>query len=65
MTNVPVPSHSIIEWYGLEGTFKIFTFPAAIGRDTSHYTRLLEAPSSLVYGASREDASTTSVGNLL
>jgi len=34
--------HRIIEWFGLEGTFKIIQFQApAIGRDTLLWLRLL------------------------
>ena len=39
--------------------------PPAIGRDTSLYSRVLKAPSSLALNASGEGASTTSPGNLL
>jgi len=47
----------------LEGTFKITQFqPPAIGRDTSLWTRLLTAPSSLAWNASREGVSTASLG---
>jgi len=50
--------HRITEWFGLEGTFKIISFqPPAIGRDTSLYTRLLKAPSSLAFNTSRDGAS--------
>ena len=38
--------------------------PPAIGRDTSLQTRLVRAPFSLALNASREGASTTSLGNL-
>ena len=38
--------------------------PSAVGRDTSHQTRLLKAPSSLALNASRKGAFTTSLGNL-
>jgi len=42
----------------LEGTFKINQFqPPAIGRDTSLWTRLLTAPSSLPYISSSRDES--------
>jgi len=35
-----------------------------MGRDTSHYTTLLKAPSNLTSNTSREGASTAAVGNL-
>ena len=55
----------VIEWFGLEGTFKTIWFqPPAIGRDTSLQIGLLTAPSSLALNASREGTSTTSLGNL-
>jgi len=48
----------------LEGTFKTIQFqPPATGRDTSLQTRLLKVPSSLALNASRDGASTTSLGN--
>ena len=49
----------------MERIFKINQFqPTAIGRDTSLQTRLLTAPSSLAFSASREEASTILLGNL-
>jgi len=55
----------LIEWFGLEGTIKISSsHPSPIDRDTSLYTRLLKAPSSLALNASRVGASTSSLGNL-
>ena len=51
--------------FGLEGTFHTISFqPPAIGRDANHHTRLLTAPSSPALNASREGASTASLGNL-
>jgi len=45
----------IIRCFGLEGTLKTIPFqPPAIGSDTSLQTRLLTAPSSLAWSASRE-----------
>ena len=41
------------------------SIPPAIGRNTSHQTKLLKVPSSLALNASREGASTTSLDNLL
>uniref|UniRef100_A0A8C3JRC5 Zinc finger C2HC domain-containing protein 1A n=1 Tax=Calidris pygmaea TaxID=425635 RepID=A0A8C3JRC5_9CHAR len=38
--------------------------PLALGRDTSHQTRLLQAPSSLALNPSRDGAATASLGNL-
>ena len=38
--------------------------PPAMGRDTFHQTRLLNAPSNLALNTSTEGASTTSLGNL-
>jgi len=35
-----------------------------MGRDTFHYTRLLEAPSNLALNTAREGAATASLGNL-
>ena len=56
---------TVIEWLGLEGTFKVTQLqPPSIGRDISHQTALLTAPSSLALNTSREGASTTSLGNL-
>ena len=55
----------IIEWFGLEGTFKTMQYLSpAIGRDTSLQSRLLTAPSSLALNISREGASTASLGNM-
>ena len=52
----------IVEWFGLERTLKITEFqPPAIGRDTSLWTRLFTAPSSLALNASREGAFKASV----
>jgi len=54
-----------IEQFWLKGTFKVILFqPPVIGRDTSHLTRLLKAPSSLALNASRVGILTTSLGNL-
>jgi len=49
----------------LEGTSQIISFqPPAMGRDTSHQTRLLKAPSNLALNTAREGAATASLGNL-
>ena len=53
--------HRITEWSGLEGNFKIIP---AIGKDTSHLTRLLKASYRLALNASMEGASTTLQGKL-
>lgn len=40
--------HGIIAWLRLEGTLKVIQFqPHAMGRATTHYTRLRRAPSNL------------------
>ncbi|PKU29536.1 zinc finger ccch domain-containing protein 11a [Limosa lapponica baueri] len=55
----------ITEWFGLEGTLKIIQFqPPALGRDTSHHTRVVKAPSNLALNPSRDGAATASLGNL-
>jgi len=42
VTSMSITYHRIIEWFGLEGTFKIIQFQApAIGRDTLLWLRLL------------------------
>jgi len=38
--------------------------PPALGRDTFHQTKLLQAPSNLALNAAREGAATASLGNL-
>jgi len=54
----------IIEWPGLERTTVIMQFqPTAMCRVTNHQTRLPRATSSLALNASRDGASTTSLGN--
>ena len=53
-------------WFGLEGTFKTTLFhPSAMGRDTFHYPRVLQAPSSLALDTARDPgAATASLGTL-
>jgi len=36
-----------------------------VGRDTFHYTRLLRVPSNLDLNTSKDETSTTSLGNLI
>jgi len=49
----------------LDGTLKAIWFNSpAMKRDTYSYIRVLRAPSSLTLSASRDGASTTSLGNL-
>ncbi|KFU85683.1 Zinc finger CCCH domain-containing protein 11A [Chaetura pelagica] len=53
------------KWFGLEGTLKIIqSQPLCMGRDTSHQTRLLQAPSNLPFNTARDGAATASLGNL-
>jgi len=53
----------IIEWFGLEGTFKgHLVQPPAVSRDIFNWIRLLRAPSNLALNVSRDGASTTSLG---
>ena len=49
-------TYRIIDWFGLEGTFKahLIPTPPAMGRDTSHQTRLPKAPSSLALNTDRD-----------
>ena len=55
--------HRIIEWPGLKRTTMIIQFqPPAMCRVTKHQIRLPRATSSLALSASREGASTTSLG---
>jgi len=57
--------HRIIEWPGLKRTTVITQFhPPAMCRVTNHQTRLSRATSSLALSASRDGASTASLGNL-
>ena len=56
-------NHRIIEWPGLKRTTMIIEFQAMC-RVTNHQTRLPRATSSLALNASRDGASTTSLGNL-
>ena len=62
------PSLGIIEpWNGLgwKGPYRASSSNLpAVGRDTSHQTRLLKAPSSLALNTAREGAATASLGNL-
>ena len=55
----------IIEWPGLKRTAVIIEFqPPAMCRVANHQTRLPRATSSLALNASRDGASTASLGNL-
>ncbi|XP_041342809.1 uncharacterized protein LOC121364012 [Pyrgilauda ruficollis] len=55
----------ITKWFGLEGTSKGDPIQfSAMGRDSSHYPRLLQAPSSLAWNTSRDGAATVSLDNL-
>ena len=57
----------IIEWPGLKRTTMIIWFQPLCyvqGRQPNHQTRLPRATSSLALNASRDGASTTSLGNL-
>ena len=57
--------HRIIGWLGLKRTTMTIEFqPPAMCRVTNHQTRLPRATSSLALNASRDGASTTSLGNL-
>ena len=54
----------IIEWLGLEGTSKIIqSQPSAMGRAATQQLRLPRAPSNLALSASKDGASTASVGS--
>jgi len=58
-------SHRIIEWPGLKRTTVIIGFqPPAMCRVANQQTRLPRATSSLALSASRDGASTASLGNL-
>ena len=60
-----VPHHSIIEQPGLKRTTMVIEFQLpAMCRVTNHHTRLPRATSSLALNASRDGASTASLGNL-
>jgi len=57
--------HRTTEWPGLKRTTMIIQFqPPAMCRATNHQTRLPRATSSLALNASRDGASTASLGNL-
>jgi len=57
--------HRIIEWPGVKRTTVIIWFqPPAMCRVANHQTRLPRATSSLALSASRDGASTASLGNL-
>jgi len=63
--SLPTSDHRIIEWPGLKRTTMIIEFePPAMCRVANHQTRLPRATSSLALNASRDGASTTSLGNL-
>jgi len=56
-----LPSHRIIECFGLEWTFKgHLAQPPPVSRDIFNWIRLLRAPSNLAWNVSRDGASTTS-----
>jgi len=58
-------NHSIIEWPGLQRTIVLIEFqPPAMCRVANQQTRLPRATSSLALNASRDGASTASLGNL-
>ena len=58
-------NHRITEWSGLKRTSKIIQFhPPAMCEVANHQTRLPRATSSLALNACRDEASTTSLGNL-
>ena len=57
--------HRIIEWPGLKRTTMVIKLqPPAMCRVTNHQTRLPRATCSLALSASRDGASTVSLGNL-
>ena len=58
--------HRIIEWPGLKRTIMIIKFqpPCYVCRVANHQTRLPRATSSLALNASRDGASTASLGNV-
>lgn len=55
----------MIEWFVLEGTLKSYssTHPA-LGRNTFHQTKWLQAPSNLTLNTPRDEAATTPLGIL-
>ena len=58
-------SHRILEWPGLKRTTTLIQFqPPAMCRVANQQPRLPRAPSSLALNASRDGASTASLGNL-
>lgn len=55
----------IIEWAGLERTFKGHRVqPAATDRDIFTQSKLLKAPSNVALDVSKDEASSTSLGSL-
>lgn len=60
-----VSSLRIIEWIRLEETLKIIEFNLpAIGRITTHQIRLPTAPYNMALNASRDGASSSSLGSM-
>ena len=60
MSRIGYRSHSISEWFELEGTLKIIQFQLhAISRAPTHYIRLPRAPSNVALNESRGGAFTT------
>jgi len=54
----PFQNHGIVEWVGLEGTFKGHPVqPPAMSRNIFNQIRLLRAPSNLTWNVSRDGAS--------
>lgn len=65
MSPVSIGVH-MIEWFGLEGTFKDHIIqPPCHGRDIFHWMRLLKSLSSLTWNILVVGASIASLGNLL
>ena len=65
VAGVESKNHRIIEWPGLKRTTVTIWFqPPAMCRVAKHQTRLPRATSSLALNASRDGASTASLGNL-
>ena len=65
LNSVEFQDHRIVEWLGWKGPQWSSSFhPSALCRVTNHQTRLPRATSSLALNASRDGASTTSLGNL-
>ena len=76
LTKIGRMNHRIVEYPGLKRTTmliyfqllqamqQLHSFPHAMGRVTNHQTRLSRATSSLALNASRDEASTASLGNL-